>query len=1038
VLLVLRSLLTRFSPFLLLPALAGPAFAQTGTATLSGSVVDESNAVIPDVTLTLVNADTAVERRGSANGQGAFAFPFVLPGRYTLSAHRDGFAPSQMTDITLAVGDHVSITIALKLGTISDVVSVVGSDRPLRNESAAVSTSIDRRFVEGLPVNGRSFQSLILLAPGAVPVPATYSRFGQFSINGQRESANYFTIDGVSANIGVAADGASPFGGGGQYPGFNAVGGTTSLVSTDALEEFTIQTSTVAPEFGRSPGGQISIVTRSGTNRLTGSAFEFFRDEALDANDWFARRQQLPKAELRNHQFGAVLGGPIMRDRTFFFASYEGLRLRLPQTALRSVPTIAARQSAQGAIREILNGFPLPTGEDLGDGTAEFSGTYSEPSRLDAASFRVDHRFGAGWSLFGRYNGATTESETRGRLNSSSSSVTAVWVDTHTVTAGATGVINASLVNDLRVNVSGVNGGSRTAIDDFGGAVPPAESTLFPAFAPDGDAMFRAYFNSFSLALVAGRIGETTSRQFNIVDTLSMLRGRHQLKFGLDSRWLSPRVDYQSYQQVISFNSVADAGRGVGSFGFVGAHGDPLNPRFHNLSLFAQDAWSAHPRLTLTFGARWELNPAPREADGNDIRTVVGLENPATMALAPEGARLWNPSYDNVAPRVGAAYELRGGGRFSTQLRGGFGVFYDITSGSVGAAYDSFAYPHAAARSAIGPVPFPFTPAFSAPPQLTTDPPYNFVYGFDPRLELPRTRQWNVSVDQGLGERQWLTASYVGAAGRRLYRVAFYGSPNPNFDNFHSITNDDSSDYKALQLQFRRRLSSGFQAVASYTLSRSTDTASFDVNDFSGNLPKEISAVDLDRGPSDFDIRHTFSAAASYDIPAGTGPGFVAALRSGWSVDAIGRAYSAPPVTVITDNQGFGYDLRADAVPGQPFYLDDPSAPGGRRLNPAAFVVPDSDRHGSLGRNALRGFAAWQIDLGVRRRFRLSDRFALQARIEVFNLFNRANFAKPIADPNNPFFGQSVQMLNRGLGGLNAVYQIGGPRSTQLGLRLEF
>lgn len=1015
-----------------------PAMAQTSTATLTGVVVDESGAAVTGVALTLVHVATSVQQPVTSNERGTFTFPFTLPGRYTLRAQRNGFAPGQITDIVLNVGDHVALTVVLKVGNVTDTVSVVGSTPPLRNESPAVSTSVDRRFVEGLPVNGRSFQSLIQLAPGAVPVPATANRFGQFSVNGQRESANYFTIDGVSANIGIAVDGSSPFGGGGQYPGFNAVGGTTSLVSADALEEFTIQTSTFAAEFGRSPGGQVSIVTRSGTNRFGGSTFEFFRDDALEANDWFATRDGLPKAELSNNQFGGVLGGPIRRDRTFFFGSYEGLRLDLPQTALRAVPTAAARDAASGPARDLLRAFPLPTGRDFGDGTAEFSGVYSEPSRLDAASVRVDHRLSTQWSLFGRYNQAATGASTRGRQNASLSSLTQVNVDTRTLTLGTTGVVRGTLVNDLRVNVSRVSGASYTDLDDFGGATPPPASTMFPPFAAADDSLFRAYFNGFNFALFAGRTAATTSTQVNVVETLSALRGRHQLKVGVDYRWLSPHVDYQSYQQVIAFDTIDTAVQGVGSFGLVGTNGEPLNPRFHSLSVFAQDTWSARPRLTVTYGARWELNPPPREADGRDARTVTGLDDPATMVLAPEGTPLWKTGYGNVAPRLGAAYQLHSSDRFSTALRGGAGVFYDITTGSVGAAYDSMAYPHASGRTLVGDVPFPIPADQAMPPALTTDPPYNYVYGFAPRLKLPLTWQWNASVDQALGAAQSLTVSYVGAAGRRMYRVAFYGSPNPDFDNFHSITNDDRSDYRALQVQLRRRLAGGLQALASYTWSRATDSASADVNDFSGALPREVWPASRDRGPADFDVRHAASAAVSYDLPAAAAPGLLGAIVRGWAVDAIARAYSAPPVTVISDNQGFGFDLRADIVPGQPFYLDDPSAAGGRRLNPEAFVLPEGDQHGSLGRNALRGFPTWQIDLGVRRRLPLTQRVRLQARVEIFNLLNHANFAPPVGNPNSPFFGESIQMLNRGLGGLNAVYQIGGPRSVQLGLRLEF
>ncbi len=277
---------------------------------------------------------------------------------------------------------------------------------PLVNtENATVSTVVDRQFAENLPMNGRSFQTLIQLTPGVVVVPTNVVDAGQFSVNGQRAASNYWMVDGVSANVGVSSGAVPGNGFGGTLASFSALGGTNSLVSVDAMQEFRIQTSTYAPEFGRTPGAQVSIATRSGTNQFHGTLFNYLRNDVLDANDWFADNAGLVKPKERQNDFGGTFGGPIFKSRTFFFFSYEGLRLRLPQIALSTVPDLAARQSAIAAMQPYLNAFPLPNGtDDAATGAAQFNASYSNAASLDAYSIRFDHKLNAAWSLFGRYN----------------------------------------------------------------------------------------------------------------------------------------------------------------------------------------------------------------------------------------------------------------------------------------------------------------------------------------------------------------------------------------------------------------------------------------------------------------------------------------------------------------------------------------------------------------------------------------------------------------------------------------------------------
>ena len=346
----------------------------------------------------------------SSNQQGEYSVPALLPGPYNITVEANGFKTLHQNGVVVEVDQRARLDFALTVGSTQESVTVQGSAPLLNTSDASVSTVIGNRFVENLPLNGRSFSSLIDLTPGVVLTPANFNEQGQFSVNGQRPDANYFMVDGVSANLGNAG-GGSGLGqsGAGQLPATSAFGGTSNLVSLDALEEFRIQTSTFAPEYGRTPGAQISVVTKSGTNTFHGTAFEYFRNDKLDANDWFANRNALARPELRQNDFGGVLGGPIRKDKLFFFGSYEGLRVRQPHVADTYVPSLASRQNAPAALQPLLNAFPLPNGPSLGNGTAAFSASYSDPSTLDSSSIRVDYLPWAKVTLFGRYSDAPSE-----------------------------------------------------------------------------------------------------------------------------------------------------------------------------------------------------------------------------------------------------------------------------------------------------------------------------------------------------------------------------------------------------------------------------------------------------------------------------------------------------------------------------------------------------------------------------------------------------------------------------------------------------
>jgi hypothetical protein len=1043
--------------------------AQSATATLSGSVVDPSGAVIPGVNVAVINLSQGFQRTTTTNSDGIFVVPLLPPANYTVKAEHQGFTTAEVRDVVLNVNDQIRLNIQLKVGQVAETVEVREGADTFR-EDPAVATTIDRQFVANLPLNGRSFQSLITLTPGTVLIASSSSEMGQFSVNGQRADSNYVTVDGVSANVGATYSTGSAYNQttAGAIAGFSALGSTSNLVSVDALQEFKVLTSTYAPEFGRTPGAQISIVTRSGTNNIHASLFEYIRNDALDANDWFANSRGRGKAALRQNIFGGVIGGPILfprfgeggrqpwyngRDKTFFFFSYEGQRLRLPKFRISDVPSLSARQdpSTSAAIRQLLSSYPLPTGPEKANRFAEHASGYSDPSSLDATSIRIDHAVSQKHMLFGRYNYSPSEGVLRGSTgNFTLNTLNSVVNKTQTLTLGVTSVLSSTIGNEFRVNWSKVRPANAFALDGFGGAIVPSESFLIPsAFASPTSFGQVNLTGGIGTQLRTGEQADNLQQQINIADNVSVASGSHQFKFGIDYRRLLPETGAAGYTAQINFAGVTGALTGRTSSAVIGNLGGRQFLLYENFSVYGQDSWKAGRRLTLTYGFRWELNPPPSERNGNHPAVVSGLDNPPTMTLAPFGTRLYKTTYNNFAPRVGAAYQLSQARGKETILRGGVGVFYDLGNQTAGAAFGSV-FPFVANRP-ITPAPFfPLTAEQAASTPVSRDlPTQSQIIAFDPDLELPRVYQWNFAVEQSLGGNQTLSASYVGALGRRLLRqqdLRGAALSNPNFVIVTVTRNTASSDYHALQLQFQRRLSRGLQALAFYTWSHSLDIAS---RDSATNESFNVAGGDpgADRGPSNFDLRHSFRLAVTYKLSAPSSGAIGKAILRDWSVDASYQAQSALPVNIFytSSSATFGViSARPDLIQGVPLYLNDPTFAGGRRINRAAFSIPTIARQGSLGRNSLRGFPLTQLDFALCRQFSLSERTKFSLRADFFNLLNHPNFAAPDSLLPSNTFGQSTAMYATGLGlggisgGLNPLYQVGGPRSIQFSLRFQY
>lgn len=1038
-------------------------YPQTPTATINGRVLDPSRAVISGADVNAINQATNVGHSTQTNESGLFTIVDLQPGIYRLEVSKIGFRTILKPDVILHVQDVVAMNFDMSIGSTTETVTVQSGSPMVDSQDASVSTVIDRNFADKLPLNGRSFQTLIQLTPGVALTVNNGTDTGQFSINGQRATSNYWMVDGVSANIGINSLPTAGNGLGGTLGSTSVLGGTNSLVSVDALQEFRIQTSTYAPEFGRTPGGQISIVTRSGTNRIHGGAFDYLRNDALDANDWFANRKGLPKPRERQNDFGGTLSGPLIKDRTFFFFSYEGLRLRLPQTALTNVPDLGTRQTATSTMQPYLNAYPLPNGPDNpATGIAQFNSTFSNPGALDAYSLRLDHKLTDHFRIFGRHNYSPTELDQRG-LSSALSVVSPVKVTTQTSTAGATWNLSPLMVDDIRVNYSTTDASSAYYLDHFGGAQPLA-APPFPSSVSAQNSRF--VFVILSLGATAGQTlldgknGHNKQRQFNIVDNLSMQERSHSIKLGFDFRRLAPRADSFEYQQQPVFAGVSQAKTGTPILTALSST-IPTTFLFKNLSAFAQDTWSVIPRLTITYGLRWDVDFAPSTLMGPNFAAITGFrtDDLSALSLAPAGTPAFNTRYDNVAPRFGIAYELHSKPEWETVVRGGFGVFFDLSSAEAG-NLASGAYPFSGTFIRSGSFPL----AVADPPQIVPPGPgsSSTLTAFDPNLESPYSLEFNVAVEQALGKQQSLTASYVGSLGRRLMQTASISKPNANYAGAKVVTDTAESSYNALQLQFRRRLSAALQALASYSWAHSIDSASASSNGSGANNLAVALGSSANRGPSDFDIRNSFSLGLTYDIPHPKVDRILSAMLRDWSVENALQARSAPPLNVFyssfsTLSNGFFTQVRPNLDPSQPVYLYG-DYPGGKALNAKAFIAPPVDAttrlptaQGTLARNALRGFGMAQWDLAIHRTLPLRESLKLQVRAEMFNVFNHPNFGQPIGNLGSPAalnsqFGQSTQMLNQGLsgafgvgsGGFNPLYQVGGPRSIQVALKLQF
>ncbi len=1048
--------LMRFACGFLLIALwfAPRAVGQTETATVSGLITDSTGAVVPGAQVKLQSVERGAVQTVTTNNTGIYLFASLQPGQYQITVQKPGFKQVDFLGLIVNVQDHIEQNFRLQLGSVAESVTVEANALNVDTSDGSVSTVIDQAYVKNMPLNGRSFQDLILLTPGIVTnSPQTGGAVGQtgeFSVNGQRTDANYYTVDGVSANVG-GAPGINMFVGpaaSGGLPASTAFGTTQALVSVESLQEFRVQSSTYSAAYGRNPGGQFAFDTKSGTNQWHGTAYDYLRNGAFDAEDWFNDYFGVKEPGVRQNDFGGTFGGPLKipgvyngRDKTFFFVSYEGLRLVAPQAAtINFVPDAALRLSAPAGLQQALNAFPIQTPggiDDTANGIAQFIGSWSNPSSLNSTGVRFDHAVSDKLRIFFRFSDTSSSSASRGTAGNSPSMNTTNGYGLRTYTAGASSILTSRFSNDFRLNYSSNTVTNGIAVDGFGGSTP-ADLVELSGLSAGSESGIVLLYGPYYVALFQQQI-VASQKQWNLIDTVNFSSGRHQFKFGVDYRRLAPFAIPPNPAALYVYFSEA-AVQSNSAFGII-SNSAPLYPLYSNFSSFAQDEWRLSRRLHLSLGLRWDVNPPPGVRQGLMPYTVQGT-GPDNWALAPQGTPLWHTAWYNFAPRLGAAYVLNDSTGKETVLRGGGGVFFDTGQQLGSLAYNGPGLSSGAFLS----ISFPGNPATLVPPLVNPPiPPYSLTpYGFASHLQLPYTLQWNISVEQALGKSQVLTMSYVGSHGSRLLRENEVSTPSdPNAGQFFFIENGLTSDYDSMQVQLRRRLSRGLTALASYTWSHCIDYGSQNFN------------YGYQRGNCDFDVRHNFSAAFSYDLPSFGDNKFAKAALRHWGLDDRFTARTAFPVTLqgnaLIQPNGQVYYAGLNLIPGQPIYLygancaallqglgdlaPGQGCPGGRAINPSAFATVTSG-FGDAPRNFTRGFGAWQMDVAVRREFPIYENLKLQFRVEAFNLFNHPNFGSISTTGSN--FGQATTTLAGSLGVLSPLYQMGGPRSMQFALKLIF
>lgn len=1117
-------------PVAILAAVLFPTLAlgQSFRGSIRGSVHDATGALLTGAKVTAKNHDTGLVREAHTGVDGGYVMAELPVGVYVVIAEAPGLSP---------VGQNVVVSVGLDTTADFDLTQVQKHVESLTVTEAAplvdatrdvLGEVVDRRLVTELPLNGRDFGKLVALVPGATVEPsgvaAIQSGFGQFSINGSRDRSNNYLLDGTDNN--------DPFFNNSAFNQTGIGGAPASVLPIDAIQEFNLQSNFNA-EYGRNTGSVVNIVTRSGTNQLHGSAFEFLRNDLFDARNYFNRPiddsgNHIPKSEFRNNQFGVSLGGPVIKDKTFFFGAYEGQRERVTSDFTFLVPTQqqitnAQAIAAQGgtpsngpvinpgfvpssALTTILGQFPAATGANSTSGTVV--GGVHDINSVDSFIAKIDHQITPSEYLTGRYAFARSQQQfPLGGLGFGAGSRLPQFAQTsptrvQLVSISLLSNLSPSKINEVRFGYSRYRT-SFSALDantDF--SAPNLNFGTGKLGLPEID--FGGVFDNLGatgFSIPRGR----TSQTFQILDNFTWVRGRHTIKFGGEYR----RAIIDSFNDnlergLLSFGQEGSATACQGGTPLPGCNdqgtmtlvayyfgdnfpsadaGNTQRTTYNNgLAFFVQDDVRVRSNFTVNLGVRWEYFGPISEA--HNLLSNLGQDGNLALVGTDGLKHAYDRDLNNFGPRIGFAWNTQS----KIVVRGSYGIYYDYIPQDLLIA--NFTNSAGLVTNPIGPKAVvslannydptafngtnPGAPVFSlpAPPY---PPQFADIFVTPRNLVTPYMQNWNLNLERELADGVALQVGYIGSKGTKLVRLRDANQPDitgarnnfPQYGFVDEFATISSSVYHALQATLRTRAWHGLSGFAGYTFSKSLDDASdgIDFNFATVALPQDSNNLAAERGPSNFDTRHRFTAAFTYEVGRLGGP---ERFSRGWQLNTIITAQSGRPVPIVNSSDTSGANagvfptpsnfhqrpnLVAGVNPINPNWESGPDSIG--YLNGAAFVQPAFGTFGNLGRNAIFGPKFWSVDFSVTKNTRISEHVSLQFRAEFFNIFNHPNFALPnffmnpalqdFGTPGNPNIQPTGNSVNQGLitqtpdqAQTNPGLGGGGPRVIQLGLKVLF
>ena len=987
--------------------LAFSSAAQVDRAGLNGTVTDSSGRVLPQVHVLAVQNSTGLRRETTSSPRGTYDVPELPVGVYTISFAHDGFKTVSFENVVQAVAQTRTLNATLQVSGGQEQVEVSASSEQLNETSNALGTGIEQAQIKELPLNGRNWATLTALAPGAVDTGGSNQRAVRFAGRGRDD--NNFTYDGIDATN-VINQAQQPY--------------VRLAIPLDTIQEFRVDSMLATAEAGGTGGGQLIVTSPSGTNQLHGNAFEFFRNNVFDAREPIDMlNPEQPPFHL--NQFGASVGGPIRRDRTFFFAAYEGYRQILGQTLPGFVPSDAFRAQVAAespALIPILNAYPK--GQTLiSPDIAEFVGEGRQVVHEDSGMFRLDHRFSDRTTMFVRAN--IDEAVSLAPLASSG----AYLADQQQLTSSPvnTGIellhiFSPTLLNEVKFGFN--------------------RSTAFTTNINQTGSLYAFAVSGFT-NLNNNRVSTGVGNSFSGIDNLTWIRGRHTLKAGVEIRRIQMNQGTGSSGTVSFASTDAFAADEVSTASLTALL--PVNGlRKTQYFGYIQDEFKWLPNLTVNLGARYSFFNIFHETQGRS--NPFDFDTCGPRGFCGVGASFGRPNYGDLDPRIAFAWAPTRSGR--TVLRAGFGMYHEdgqLDDQNLPNSNEVFRY--SLSRKTIPDLSFPIDPFL-----------VDVTGKISPRADDRRRKdtfvdQWGISVQQELPANFVGTVSYVGSEGHHLLTLSEVNvvdpltgtRPFPQFGQVDWRGNTNNSNYNGLSLSVKRSFSHGFLLSANYMWAHEIDDGSNGSGDGDSLVAQNVACQPCERADGIWDVRQVFNGNLVYQLPFGRGkqfvnqPGIWSDIVGSWEVTSMVVARTGFPVNVTVDRSssdvpdGNTNNQRPDLVPGVSL-----TPPGGSTIaewiNPAAFVAPAAGTFGNAPRDLARGPGAWQIDMGLGKHIPLTERVRLEFRAEFFNIFNHPQYGLPQADfsAGPGVFGSIISSVNTGPVGT------GTPRQIQFMLRLGF